>query len=177
MFVSIFRNAVNGRLQEKGYTYNDENWYVARGACPATTPELFKYNLLSFMLLQLETITKLSLSKTAQSKIQNSESKRMITVSDLLNQIYTEQLKDVRENAMIFFDALLKMRANYRILRNDIVYNNDNGSPLVKSLYPDYIEDKTVWDAFWEHLMHLVYLTAFGTIRQWPDMWEEYMSN
>jgi hypothetical protein len=23
--------------------------------------------------------------------------------------------------------------------------------------------------------MHLVYLTAFGTIRQWSDMWEEYM--
>ena len=29
--------------------------------------------------------------------------------------------------------------------------------------------------AFFEHLQHLVYLTAFGTIRQWQDMWEEYV--
>ena len=25
-----------------------------------------------------------------------------------------------------------------------------------------------------EHLTQLVYLTAFGTVRQWPEMWEEY---
>ena len=26
-----------------------------------------------------------------------------------------------------------------------------------------------------EHLTQLVHLTAFGTIRQWPEMWEEYI--
>ena len=26
-----------------------------------------------------------------------------------------------------------------------------------------------------EHLTHLVHLTAFGTARQWPEMWEEYL--
>ena len=26
-----------------------------------------------------------------------------------------------------------------------------------------------------EHLAQLVHLTAFGTVRQWPDMWEEYL--
>ena len=25
-----------------------------------------------------------------------------------------------------------------------------------------------------EHLTQLAYLTAFGTVRQWPEMWEEY---
>lgn len=30
-------------------------------------------------------------------------------------------------------------------------------------------------EAFFDHLQHLVYLTAFGTIRQWQDMWEEYV--
>ena len=26
-----------------------------------------------------------------------------------------------------------------------------------------------------EHLQHLVYLTAYGTIRQWTELWEEYV--
>jgi hypothetical protein len=25
-----------------------------------------------------------------------------------------------------------------------------------------------------EHVTHMVYLTAFGTVRQWPEIWEEY---
>ena len=25
-----------------------------------------------------------------------------------------------------------------------------------------------------EHLLQLVHLTAFGTVRQWPEIWEEY---
>ena len=25
-----------------------------------------------------------------------------------------------------------------------------------------------------EHLLQLVHLTAFGTVLQWPEMWEEY---
>jgi hypothetical protein len=166
MFTSVFRNAVRGKLQEKGYTYNTDNWIIARGACPSTTPELFKYNLLSLMLLQLDTITNLSLSKNAQDKIKN---KRIITVSDLLRQIYS---LNIRENAMTFFDALLKMRANYNILKNDYNYNGDNGSLLVKNLFTDI---NNYHNAFWEHLQHLVYLTAFGTILQWTDMWAEYM--
>ena len=26
-----------------------------------------------------------------------------------------------------------------------------------------------------EHLAQLIHLTAFGTVRQWPEMWEEYL--
>jgi CheY-like chemotaxis protein len=172
MFISVFRNAVNGRLQEKGYTYNTDNWVIARGACPSTTPELFKYNLLSFMLLQLKTITSLSLDGEAQNKIYDN--RRIITVKDLLQQIYNKRtLSEIRENAMVFFDALLRMRANYKVLRDDIDYNKDNngGSELVRNVFSDIGKHN---DAFWEHLMHLVYLTAFGTVRQWFDIEEEY---
>jgi hypothetical protein len=28
--------------------------------------------------------------------------------------------------------------------------------------------------AMLEHLLQLVHLTAFGTVRQWPEIWEEY---
>lgn len=28
---------------------------------------------------------------------------------------------------------------------------------------------------FLEHLTNLMHLTAFGTVRQWPEMWEEYI--
>jgi hypothetical protein len=179
MFISAFRNAVHGRLQEKGYSYNTDNWVIARGACPITTPELFKYNLLSFMSLQLKTITKLSLTEAAKkiiSETVGSENKRIITVSDLLGFIYVDDASKIRPNAMAFFDALLRIRANYKILRKDVYYKSKiedkSSSVLVKKCFPDI--DKYE-NSFWEHLQHLVYLTAFGTICQWHDMWEEYV--
>jgi hypothetical protein len=172
MFTSAFRNAVRERLQEKGYTYNEQYWHIARGACPLTAPELFRYNFITFIFLQLNVITKLYLSNDAQKALENTD-RRIITVIDLLKQIFKELAK-VRERAIGLFDALLKMRANYNILKYDAKYkeNNEYGSKLIQRLFKD-IDDYN--NAFWEHLQHLVYLTAFGTIRQWTEMWEEYL--
>ena len=39
----------------------------------------------------------------------------------------------------------------------------------------DFIQKKTNLGGMLEHLTQLVHLTAFGTIRQWPEMWEEYI--
>ncbi|MCD8179347.1 MAG: hypothetical protein LUE98_18885 [Tannerellaceae bacterium] len=52
-------------------------------------------------------------------------------------------------------------------------WNLCSNTPLIQSLYPDV---RNYSNFFWEHLMHLVYLTAYGTIRQWPEMLEEYSS-
>ena len=46
------------------------------------------------------------------------------------------------------------------------------GSLLVQSAF-QYVH--LFSGAFFEHLQHLVYLIAFGTIRQWTELWEEYI--
>ena len=46
------------------------------------------------------------------------------------------------------------------------------GSILLNSIF----EDWTLYTpAFWEHLQHLCYLIGFGTGRQWPEWWEEFL--
>ncbi|GHT12820.1 hypothetical protein FACS189426_16790 [Bacteroidia bacterium] len=155
-FITAFTHAVNERLHEQGLTYNTNHWNIARGACPITTPELFKYNLLNFMYRQFEEITQLP--ETSNTKF--------ITLTDLLEFIF---VNNIRINAINLFNALLKLRANYNYFKHDA---NPNGSLLINCLFTDV---GNYDNAFWEHLQHLVYLTAFGTIRQWPDMWEEYM--
>ena len=39
----------------------------------------------------------------------------------------------------------------------------------------DFIQKKINLGGMLEHLTQLVHLTAFGTVRQWPEMWEEYI--
>ena len=65
--------------------------------------------------------------------------------------------------------ALLTLRATYDKLKYD-VKPADNASPLISHMFPDI---EKIDNTFWEHLFHLVYLTAYGTNRQWPEMWEE----
>jgi hypothetical protein len=171
-FISAFSNAVTARLHEQGMHYNTKDWHIARGACPTTTPEMFRYNLLSFMDRQIEIITELSLSNHAQKKMEEKLEKQVVSLLDLLLFIF-ENNDLTREYSGIFFNALLNLRANYDILKNDTCYHfeGENGSLLVNSLFPDI---RHYDNAFWEHLQHLIYLTAFGTIRQWQDMWEEF---
>ena len=42
------------------------------------------------------------------------------------------------------------------------------------TLATDFVDKNNRLGGFLEHLTQLVYLTAFGTVRQWPEMWEEY---
>jgi hypothetical protein len=104
-----------------------------------------------------------------------------ITLLGLLTEIYGDNESTTRKKAIKHFNSLLKLRLNYDKLKYDVcdIKTNcreklpeENVSKLVNSLFPDIIYYD---NAFWEHTMHLVYHTAFGTIRQWPDMWEEFM--
>lgn len=176
-FISAFTTAVNERLLEKGMAYDTGDWVINRGACPTTTPELFRYNLLNFMNRQIEIITELSISNQAHEKLDDKQEKsanknKIISLLDLLYFIYKEH-QNAREYSGLFFNALLNLRANYDILKYDTCQNIEktNGSPLVNSLFPD-IEHYE--NAFWEHLTHLVYLTAYGTVLDWLEMWQEF---
>lgn len=174
-FISAYKVAIHERFLEKQFIRHTEFWHIEEGACPVNTPQLFRYLLLSLMKRQIDVITRLEKNTSIKSK--------QITVIDLLDIIYNG---NVRINAIENFNNLLKIRLNYDKIKYDVCWKpSQNGieqrsdaknlleqSPLVRALFPDiHCYD----NAFWEHVMHLVYLTAFGTIRQWQDMWEEFM--
>jgi len=171
LFMSAFVNAVQNRMLQLGLLPHTPYWDLSHGACPTTTPNLFKYYLLQTMYDQLHEMSFLQ---------ENLDNEKIISLLDLLFAIYKSNGEQARQNAITYFNALLKIRLKYDILKFDVSIDNceenqemkeENKSLLVKSLFPDvgFFDN-----AFWEHIMHLVYLTAYGTIRQWPDMWEEY---
>lgn len=169
-FISAFSNAISEKMLSEGMHYNTDYWYIARGACPTTTPELFRYNLYSLFYQQIKSITDASVVKVADNGV--------VTLLDLLDHIFEEAVS-TRDRAMKNFNSLLRLRAHYDILKRDYYMggkeNPDaekNGSPLVQALFPDM---KYYSNAFWEHTQHLIYLIAFGNIRQWNEMWDEYI--
>lgn len=175
-FISAFSNAISEKMLSEGMHYNTDYWHIARGACPTTTPELFRYNLYSLLYQQIKDITNVSAVKTDNSF--SKIDKRVITLIDLLHYIFADQVS-TRDLAMKNFNSLLHLRAHYDILKNDYYMGGKdkpgaekNGSPLVQSLFPDL---KYYNNAFWEHIQHLIYLIAFGNIRQWNEMWDEYI--
>ncbi len=196
--ISSFSHAIEERLREQGLAHFTSDWNFARGASPVITPELFKYELFRFLLHQIETISRIpffdkdiSVEEIAKNKEDEKlapNSHRILTILDLLEVIYC--YGNPRENAVKYFNSVLTIKANYKILKGDYYYvqkedeeirdrkkktleeQEAHGSLLVQSLFPDL---KNYDNAFWEHLMHLVYVTAFGTIRQWPEMWEEFL--
>lgn len=168
MFSSGFTYAVQERLLAEGYSHSDENWYIGRTACPTTTPELFKYNLLSLMKRQLNYISEQAIG----------DSSRTVDFIDFLRDIFGV-LKNVQSCARKQFDSLLCIRARYKMMKKDYYMggkdNEDakkNGSPLIQSLFPDM---DCYNNAFWEHVQHLIYLVAFGNSLQWNEMWDEYI--
>ena len=180
MFISAFTTVVQERLLEQGFNKSElELWFIGDGACPTNTPFLFSY-----LLLQLMTHRINELSRGIEGGV--------ISVIDLLEKIYLDsddgKLHGIRNKAHRHFNHLLFMRAKYKRIKEDYdekdeKYLKENPEDAVKIMNMNsslliYSSFKVVHhfsDAFFDHLQHLVYLTAFGTIRQWQDMWEEYV--
>jgi hypothetical protein len=168
-FISAFTNAVNERMLAEGLSFTEDYWHISRGACPTTTPHLFSYYLLKAMNGQIR-------------RMSDKAKENVVTLIDLLYLIF-EDPSNARAKAIKNFNNLLRMRARYDDLKYDACLDKDGSlmktadkrkqskSKLVNSLFTD-IEHYD--NALWEHVTHLVYLTAFGTIRQWQEIWEEY---
>jgi CheY-like chemotaxis protein len=187
-YISAYNRAVHEQLLEKQFLRTTKYWHIEEGACPINTPQLFRYLLFSFMKYQIDTI-----AQPQEGKDKEGKTIKLITVIDLLNHIF-QNINDVRNRAIKNFNNLLELRLTYNKIKYDTYWKyikkdekdkkevkniqlerdeeKCEKSELIMSLFPDveYYDN-----AFWEHTMHLVYLTAFGTIRQWHDMWEEFM--
>ena len=74
---------------------------------------------------------------------------------------------------------LLSLQYHYRSILKDVEIPFKDGASVFDTkgsvLMTHFIQKKINLGGLLEHLTQLVHLTAFGTIRQWAEMWEEYI--
>ena len=98
-------------------------------------------------------------------------------IYNIVNKIYSKDTNKVRFTACEEYSNILDLHYYYKKMLKDVhfptngqIYNT-NESVLIT----DFIRRNVNLGGLLEHLTQLVHLTAFGTIRQWPEMWEEYI--
>lgn len=199
MFISAFTSAVSERLLAKGWARSEDYWYIGEGACPVNTPYLFQYRLLHIMQKRMKEmgLTKWNLKKQEEqndsSKNENAKKKPFAcllkTVHETFtkevveehNNIYTELIKEIysskdeaRQRANEKFQDVLDLLYHYKSLIKDTHITENCFDSNESVLATEFIKKHMNYEGVLEHLTQLVYLTAFGTVRQWPEMWEEY---
>lgn len=165
MFISAFTTAISERLRLSGWSRSEELWHIAEGACPTSTPQLFCYNLRKMMVKRIK-----------DSGIENLTPSNILKI---VSEIYRPAKKgetSVRKRANDSYQKVLSLLYHYNRILNDVEIPkagngifSTRGSVLMTSYFQKYIN----MGGLLEHLVHLVHLTAFGTVRQWPEMWEE----
>ncbi|MCR4717425.1 MAG: hypothetical protein K5656_09605 [Lachnospiraceae bacterium] len=163
MFISAYSSAVSERLLAYGLNQSEKYWHISLGACPTNTPQLFLYNLIKLMEKRLE-----------DSNIDNLSIEGMMEV---VKEIYGIG-GSVRKNASEHYHKIQSFQYYYRNLLKD--YDISVGKEKLfetdqSVLVTDYLNNRINIGGLLEHLAQLVNLTGFGTIRQWPEMWEEYL--
>lgn len=170
MFISAYSSAVHDRLLAEGLNLSEDYWHISLGACPTNTPQLFLYHLLKLMEKRLEDSGILKLSSNEIYK--------------LINLIYLPKEKDpkresIRKKANDYYQKVLSLQYHYRSILKDVEIPLKDKSTIFDTkgsvLMTDFIQKKINLGGMLEHLTQLIHLTAFGTIRQWPEMWEEYV--
>lgn len=168
MFISAFTTAVSERLLTEGWHRSEDYWYIGEGACPVNTPYLFQYRLLHIMEKRMKDM---GLSKILG--INSNDFEKSYIKEKIIDVIYDDRTS-IRQNANNRFNEVLSVLYNYKNLLVD-THNASNPFDSPEStLATDLVMNNAYIGGFLEHLTQLVYLTAFGTVRQWPEMWEEY---
>ena len=199
MFISAFTTAVSERLLAEGWARSEEYWYIGEGACPINTPYLFQYRLLHIMEKRMKEmgLTKWNLKKQEEqndsSKNENAKKKPFACLLKTIhetftkevvedhNNIYTDLIKEIysskdeaRQRANEKFQDVLDFLYHYKSLIKDTHITENCFDSNESVLATEFIKKHMNYEGVLEHLTQLVYLTAFGTVRQWPEMWEEY---
>lgn len=156
MFISAFTTAVSERLLTEGWLRSEKYWYIGEGACPVNTPYLFQYRLLHIMEKRMKDMN------LQQFDVQSWLDKKIFS--------RTSPRKEARDH---FKDALNFM-CEYEQLEKDYSYDKNVFDSIESVMVTNFLGEKLYPKAVFEHVVQLVYLTAFGTVRQWPEMWEEY---
>ena len=163
MFISAYSSAVYERLLAEGLNQSEDYWHIAMGACPTNTPQLFLYNL----------------TKLMEKRIVDSHIKKLSIdgIIDTLGNIYDDNGL-TRKNAGEYYQDIQSYQYYYRSILRDYKVSFKNSSIFDTEgsvLMTDFMNRNINLGGLLEHMAQLVHLTAFGTVRQWPDMWEEYI--
>lgn len=165
MFISAYSYAVHDRLLAEGLNQSEDYWNISLGACPTNTPQLFLYNLLKLMNKRLE-----------DSGILKLSSKEIYKLADT---IFNKEGEAIRKKANAHYQKILSLQYHYRNILKDVEIPYLKKANLYDTkgsvLMTDFIQNKINMGGLLEHLTQLVHLTAFGTVRQWHEMWEEYI--
>lgn len=169
--ITSFDEAFAQKMREKGWAYNSEDWFLAQGACPLDTPESFKYYLCKLMNSQL---------KGLEIKIKKCNLTEVHTLTQFLMAIFEEK-EEARKRALKNFNALYLLKTNYGKLKADVRIksnepisgNHSAASYLVTSIFED-INDYD--DEFWDHIVFMMYITAYPPANQWFRLSHEYLS-
>ena len=181
MFMSAYTTAVQERILEMGINRSEKGlWYIGNCACPTNTPYLFSHLLLQLMRHRIR-----DLSYETEDGV--------FSIVELLELIYSNpnkaDIQVVRKCANKYFNSLLFMREKYKRIKKDLNLDDENDLKIeprneekkmkMQSSLLVYSAFKVVHhfsNDFFDHLQHLVYLTAFGTVRQSVEMMREYSS-
>lgn len=170
MFISAYTYAVQERLRCEDISVSEKYWFIGRGACPTNTPYLFLYCLRRMLNHRYDSLVKHQTMINDSFSINSSEPIVATTLISYLKFIFSKDRSisgdSIRVKCRRGFNALLSMRMTYDTIKSDMK------SPLIRSMFPD---GPCYNNAFWEHLQNLIYLIAYGSRRQWPEMWEEYI--
>lgn len=165
MFISAYSTAVYERLLAEGLNRSEKYWYIGEGACPTNTPELFMYHLLHLMERRLDQLGITGLSNDNILSIVQNIFKQEEDEKKEDRTRTTKVIESVRKRAYEAYHKILEYHYNYYLLKED-----KGKSMLVDS----FLEKQVHLEAMLEHLLQMVHLTAFGTVRQWHEIWEEY---
>lgn len=161
MFISAFTTAVSERLLAKAWPRSKKFWYIGEGACPVNAPYLFQYRLLHIMEKRMD---KMGLPE-------------LFDLKEWLKKEIFNPNNNPRQMANDKFKNVLDLMYSYKGLFGD-AHIPPKGKSIFESeesvLATSFIMQKSYPESIFEHVVNLVYLTAFGTVRQWPEMWEEY---
>lgn len=167
MFISAFTTAISERLRLLGFSRSEELWHIAEGACPTNTPELFCYNLQKMMVKRIK-----------DSGMEKLNPDKILELTEKIFRKATEGKESVRKRANENYSDVLGLLYHYNRILSDVEIPREEKlifSIRESVLMTSFMKDHENFGGLLEHLVHLVHLTAFGTARQWSEMWEEYL--
>lgn len=174
MFISAFTTAVDERLRAEGLNRSEKYWHIAEGACPTNTPNLFRYYLLKLMKKRI-------VDSCIESISPDDVSISPVGIYDIVNRIFYQKKgsdTEVRARAIKHYrDVLMLLYYHNRMLKDAVLSSEEEEVFNVHGsvLFSNELCKHPNREGLLEHLVHLVYLVAYGTARQWPEMWEEYL--
>lgn len=155
--VSVFYVSMLDKLREQGIGHINKYWYMSRGADPVNTPQLFLYNFHSFLNLQINEVLP-----------QKSE------VIDFMKDNPIRERNDLDGHDVKSWAQRVYGSFIYRFRKSGMLVSDCERKSLFAESMLSLLEESTAETMIVEYMENLLYLLAYGTKLDWPQMWEAF---